>query len=469
VIELTAGHLVGIAVTLAVVSAVGVYSGRMIKTASDFAVGGRKAGPVLVAATIMGTLVGGASTIGTAQLAFRYGFSAWWFTLGGGIGCLVLALSLAGPLRAAERETVPELLGGAYGDSAAVTASLFSSFGTFLNLVAQVLAAVALLTSMLSMSDWLAAVLAVLLIIAYVVFGGVWGASLVGLTKLIFLYGILAVTGPLAYSLVGGWQGLHGALPSYPWFSLFGRGLQVDLAAGFSLLVGVLSTQTYVQAIFSGRDAAAARKGALLAAFLIPPAGIPGILIGLYMRLNFPNLDPGQAFPVFVLKFLPPWLAGVALATLLVAVVGTGAGLALGISTMLARDIYGRYFGQTASPAQKLLVSRLVIIAVAGASLVIVLSGNLKSLILEWTYLSMGLRGATVCLPLVAALFFRERILPQAGRWAIILGPVTALLWKVIGAPTDPLYPGLLVSFLTLAVGFVLAPRAASATSSESR
>ena len=34
----------------------------------------------------MGTLVGGSSTIGTAQLAFDYGISAWWFTLGGGVG-----------------------------------------------------------------------------------------------------------------------------------------------------------------------------------------------------------------------------------------------------------------------------------------------------------------------------------------------------------------------------------------------
>ena len=39
----------------------------------------------------MGTLVGGASTIGTAQLAYSFGFSAWWFTLGAGLGCVMLA------------------------------------------------------------------------------------------------------------------------------------------------------------------------------------------------------------------------------------------------------------------------------------------------------------------------------------------------------------------------------------------
>ncbi len=76
-------HLLSMAAVLLLVTAVGIYSGRKIKSAADFATGGRSAGSLLVAATIMGTLVGGASTIGTAQLAFRYGFSAWWFTLGG--------------------------------------------------------------------------------------------------------------------------------------------------------------------------------------------------------------------------------------------------------------------------------------------------------------------------------------------------------------------------------------------------
>ncbi len=44
----------------------------------------------MIIGTIVGTLVGGASTVGTAELAFNHGFSALWFTLGGGIGCLIM-------------------------------------------------------------------------------------------------------------------------------------------------------------------------------------------------------------------------------------------------------------------------------------------------------------------------------------------------------------------------------------------
>lgn len=75
-------YYTGAVVVLALITAVGLYSGRQVKSAEDFAIGGRKAGTGIVAGSIIGTLVGGASTIGTAQLAFTNGFSAWWFTLG---------------------------------------------------------------------------------------------------------------------------------------------------------------------------------------------------------------------------------------------------------------------------------------------------------------------------------------------------------------------------------------------------
>ena len=86
------GLILGIIVALGIITAAGVWSGRQVRNASDFSGGGAKAGSAIVAGTIIGTLVGGSSTVGTAQLAYTYGMSAWWFTLGGGIGCLVAGI-----------------------------------------------------------------------------------------------------------------------------------------------------------------------------------------------------------------------------------------------------------------------------------------------------------------------------------------------------------------------------------------
>ncbi|WP_040584125.1 hypothetical protein [Sedimentibacter sp. B4] len=87
-------HIAGMASTLLLIMIIGVNSGKNIKNSSDFTTGGRSASTSLVAGALISTLIGGSSTIGTAQLAYSYGMSAWWFTLGSGLGCLLFGLFL---------------------------------------------------------------------------------------------------------------------------------------------------------------------------------------------------------------------------------------------------------------------------------------------------------------------------------------------------------------------------------------
>ncbi len=449
-LSLSTGHIAGIVATLVAITMVGLYAGLKVKTAEDYSVGGHKANSPVVAGTIMGTLVGGASTIGTAQLAFQFGACAWWFTLGAGIGCAALGLGMAGKFHESGLETVPQFLVRTYGSPIGPISSIFSSIGIFLNVVAQGLSAVALLTSMFHMSPFTATAIGISLVLGYVFFGGVWGTGLVGIAKLGLLYLATVVCGVMAYNLVGGCAGLAEKFSPYPWFSLFGRGLNLDAAAGFSLIVGVLSTQTYIQALYSAKDAKTADRGAMISAFMIPPVGVGGILVGLYMRAHFPSTPSGEVLPVFIMKFLPPWAGGVVLATLLVAVVGTWAGLSLGISTMITKDIYKRFFRKRAADREVLFVQRLLVFVVCALSVFFV-AGNLKSLILGWSFLSMGLRGCTILFPLLGAMFFPRLVSPVAGTLAACLGPLANLGWHLLyPRGLDPLYPGLIVSLVTL-------------------
>jgi len=455
--HLTTVHIIFVILTVAFVLGVGVYSGRRVKSAEDFAGGGGASAP-LVAGIIMGTLVGGSSTVGTAQLAFQVGASAWWFTLGAGIGCLILGLFLAKPLRESGKETIPQFLVTTYGSNAGPISTVFGSIGIFLNVIAQILAANALLSSMFGLNPLYGSIIAVIMVIFYVFFGGNAGSGMTGIAKLLLLYASLIVIGVLAYGKAGGISGLTSYFPAFPTFSLFGRGFSIDSAAGFSLIVGVISTQTYFQAIFAGKDAATSRNGALISALFIPPTGIAGILVGLYMKMNFPKMNAAEALPTFVLNYLPPWFSGIVLGTLLIAVIGTGAGLVLGISTMLTKDIYKKFISPQASDRKVLYVSRGLLVIVAALSLLFV-TGNLKSLILQWSFLSMGLRGATNFIPLLGAIFFKKWVSPKAGLIALVVGPAADLVWKVV-VPNgmDPLYAGLLASLLCLVIGSVIFP-----------
>lgn len=444
-------HYTGAGMVLMLITAIGMYSGLKVRTAGDFAIGGRKAGAGIVAGSIVGTLAGGASTIGTAQLAFTFGMSAWWFTLGGGLACLILGGIYARPLYASGISTMPQMLAREYGQKASTTASILTSLGSFLSIVSQVLSGIVLITAVSALSAGTATVVTVGLMLAYVVFGGLWGAGLVGMAKTILLYLFVGACGVMV--LQSGMDELLN-LPAERYFSLTARGVAVDLGAGLSLILGVLTTQAYIQAAISATSLFKAKSGIFTAAVLIPVIGLAGILVGLYMRTHFPDINPASALPLFIMKHMPPIFAGMSLAVLLVTVVGTGAGVALGLSSMFCTDIYKVYINPEASDESQLRISRISLAAIFTAAALMTI-GNLGSLILGWSFMSMGLRGAVAFGPLATALFLPHRVRPSFAFWSMLVGPACILIGKpVVGAVFDPLFLGVAASMLVLALGF---------------
>lgn len=452
---LTLPHLIGAFTTLIIIMFIGLYSGKKVKSTSDFLSGGHSAGSMLVAGTIIGTLVGGSSTIGTAQLAYTFGLSAWWFTIGAGLGCLILGLLFTKPMRRSGCNTIQQMITLEYGPKSGIITSVLASFGILLNIVAQILAANALLTSMFGLSNIEGAVVSIVIMSCYVIFGGVLSTGILGSIKLILIYISVFFCSIAALKLGGGFNEFYSSLEHSQYFNIFSRGIGVDAGAGFSVILGVLSTQTYVQAILSGKSDEAARKGALISSFLIPPIGIGGILIGMYMKINFPSIESSQAFPLFIINNVPPLLGGVILATLLLALVGTGSGMALGFGTIITNDIYKKYINKNASDKEELIVTRSVILISLIVSAILTL-GNNKSTILSWGFMSMGLRATVLLVPMIGALFFKGRIEKSFSVLSSFLGFISFLFWELfVNNYVDSLIIGIIFSTVTAAVGML--------------
>ncbi|WP_321369091.1 sodium:solute symporter family protein [uncultured Desulfuromusa sp.] len=440
---------------LTLVAILFLASGRRTKATNsgEFSLGGRQGGAWHVFGAITGTLVGGASTVGTAQLAFLYGFSAWWFTLGAGLACLFLGLFLAVPLRRSQVETIPEFIARYHGPRARLLSSLFAALGMFIQIVAQLLACGAVLAVLFDLSLLSSAMISALLVILFTLSGGMKSAGLTGMIKMALIYLTMIIAGVLAYHQSGGWGGLKESFPDFPWFSLFGYGVKKGVSDLVSMLVGVISTQTYLQAVFSARNGAAARGGALLSAVLIPPLGIFGIFVGLYMRQAYPEIESALALPTFISMNFPSPLAGVAFATLLIAAVGTAAGLALGVATTLKVDTLQRWM---AGQRNELLLFRLLTVGIVATAFVLLLF-NLGTAIMDWSFLSMGLRGATFCFPLLFAIFLSRISLPKAGLVSIICAPVSVVVTGLLNIEIlPPLYIGLSLSLLIFLGGLVI-------------
>lgn len=447
--EISVAHFVMMAATIAAVIAGGLYAARSVHSAEGFSLGGRSAGVPLVAGSIAGTCVGGGATVGTAQLAATVGLSAWWFTIGTGLALIVMGFFYARPLRVAGLTTISEYLVLNYGRSAGHFTSVVSSLGILFSAVASILPGLGLIENLLGVSTLGAAALLLALVSCYAFFGGMRTAGVGGMLKMAVLWTSLMLAGGIAMQAVAE-PAVAAAIPA-SWHSLLGQGTHAALNNVASLMVGMLCTQSYIQAIFSAATPRTAAVGAFTAALVTIPIGLPCAMIGMYMHATHPEVSPLLVLPTYLLTYQSPLVGGIAMGGIVLALISSIAGLSLGIGTMLSRDIFERLLGVTTGAA-RLRLNRIVVVAVIAAATAIAIV-NEGSQILFWNYLSMALRGGGIFLPLTIAIFRPHAIAPAWAVASMVLSTVTALVAGAVGTSVSPLFIGLGVSLALIIVG----------------
>ena len=483
---LTTVHIVGIVATVALIVGVGVLSGRKVKDARSFATGG-KAGSWMVCGAILGTLVGGQSTIGTAQLAFSFGLSAWWFTIGAALGALVLGLVYAAPLRRSGCTTLLEVVRKQYGRRAETVGSILFLVGIFISITSQLLSSSAMLSSLFGLPVGWALAIGAVLIAAMVLSGGIRSAGAGGIVKLVLLYVSSLAAGIAVWHIGHGLGGIRESIAQIydsqelatmngiasaedihrRYGTFMARGPLKDLGGCLSLTLGVVCTQTYAQGIWSAATTRKAKLGAVYCAALIPLIGAACTLVGMYMRGHYVTADelaalqsagerlPDgvgvlknslEAFPTFILAHLPAWLGGIALGAMLVNILGCGSGLVLGASTIVMRDVVRR----DSLRGMRTAIVGLVVMGVVAAHFV------QGTFINDLGFLSLGLRAAALLLPLSFALWLPGRVTAKGVVASMIAGTAAMLAAGLLGLPGDPMYYGLATSALVI---LVCAPR----------
>ncbi|SKC39464.1 sodium:solute symporter family protein [Maledivibacter halophilus] len=436
--------------TLVITGVVGYLGKLKVKNSQDFTIGGNKIGIIGVTSMLMGSIIGGASTVGTAQMAYNRGIAAIWFILGICISSIILGLIYSKQIDKGRMDTIPQIIGDTYGKKARTSASILLSIGMFIHVNGQVIAVIALLTALFNLDVVISALIVIILLVVYVVFGGFWGSTYVGSLKTILLYSTSLICGYILIFKLNGINEVLTFFPKEPWFNMFSGGLAEDLASGIATVVGVLSTQTYFQAIMAGRNSKTSKYSAFITAFLVFPVGIVCTFIGMYMRIHYPSIPPREAFPLFLLNHLNHAIGGISIATVLISSIATGAALALGIATMFVKDVYKPLIDEKISDKKELYILRGSIIFVGLLSLFVVIK-NKNSMILGWGFLSMVFRATPIFLPLTSAMFFKNKINKRLGFYAIIGGPLASVSWILLGyGKISSLYIGLIVSFCIL-------------------
>ncbi|MBN2183336.1 MAG: sodium:solute symporter family protein [Sedimentisphaerales bacterium] len=107
-------YLAAILVYLLILTGIGIYKSRQVKTQDDFSVAGRTLSPWVMVLTMLAVWIGTGSIVGNAEEAYRTGMAALIIPLGTFLGMILLSL-IATRARNIEALSVPEIIGSRFG------------------------------------------------------------------------------------------------------------------------------------------------------------------------------------------------------------------------------------------------------------------------------------------------------------------------------------------------------------------
>ena len=148
---------------------------------------------------------------------------------------------------------------------------------------------------------------------------------------------------------------------------------------------------------------------------------------------------------------MPPFIAGCLEGMLLLTLVGTTAGTLHANSTICYRGLLKD------KVKNETLATRILILIFTFMVSIIVLS-NQGDLILNWTFMGAGLRGAVSLFPLMLALFVKRTIKKEFVFASMLAAPSCTLLGKLLLPQIDilPIFWGILGSLSIIVAGLII-------------
>ena len=110
-------YFVSIFAYLVLLGIIGVVKSRQVKKQDDFAIAGRTLSPWIMVCTMLAVWIGTGSIVGNAEMTYKTGMAALLLPVGTFIGMILLSL-IASRARNIEASSVPEIIGGRFGQAA---------------------------------------------------------------------------------------------------------------------------------------------------------------------------------------------------------------------------------------------------------------------------------------------------------------------------------------------------------------
>lgn len=439
-----------IALTVIIVYLAGVtIAGSLLagrnKVASDWAVAGGGMGLVMVAIGIAGTRIGGGGTYGVAGNVISGGvWYAWWYAISTFLAMALVGGFFAKPYRRLQLHTVGQIFNVRFGSSRsqAMTSLCVQTEYLIVNVLEAYIIGI-ILTGVTGLPMSITVTIAAVVLISYVVMGGLWGTAVTNIIHCgAIIFGLGAV-GLLGINRLGGWDSIVVSVDGFlaqsatmtetRWWAFLGGGWGAVIGLVFSTAI-----HTPAASVYTNYASSAKTEKSLLPAFLL--AGIIGgsmpLLSGLIGVQTLAQYGPERGFGGYqnitaLATDINPIIGGIALAAILAAVISSGGPILLSSATMFVRDWL--WFTRDYSEERKLLAYRIATIVY-----------GIVAAILAWMWrtfdpgisiLDILLFGFAMVVPpaiAVGFLIYWRRTTEPAAFWGMVIGYAAGLIWYIL-------------------------------------
>lgn len=336
----------------------GIWFGRRrIGSAESLFLADREATWPMIGASMFSANISSQQFVGQAGLAYTIGLAAGAFQLVGALCFALLAVFFVDVYLSLKLRTAPEFFERRYSSGARLFVSAINIVMIIAaNIATALYAGATVLTDLFGTGSTVHFGFAVAAIAVaagtYTVAGGLRSVLWTDLFQAALLVGGGVITFVVSLSAAGGWTAV---LPSYaadgrslwsvvqPWDHAFGW-LPILTGAMILGVHGHCTDHDYVQRALAARSVYHSKMGALFAAFLKVLAlfiiAAPGVIAAKLL----PGLaHPDQAYARLVASHVPPGLAGLVLAGLLAAILGTVAAGLSASASLVSFDFVQRF------------------------------------------------------------------------------------------------------------------------------
>lgn len=407
------------------------------KSSNEYLVAGKNLGVIVCGVVVAAEWLGGMSTIGVSEKAFSSGtLQPILYNISTAIGMIIIGFTLAYYYRKNNVQTVSEMLEKLFGKEAKKVSAISFLLAYITLAYVQLQTCASVIAPLFDISWIFAVIISSVIITTYTFWGGMHAIALTSVVHISVMMIGIGTALIIGISELGGFMSLNNIIVAKGAPADFYNPFSIDIIDGFSLLLGGvlggMAAQASIQPIFAAKDALAAKRAAILSAFIVAPFGIMTAFLGLIAKTDY-FIDSSKVenakmiLPTLLSSelFISPYLGGLALAGVLAAILSTVGPVNFAVVTIATRDIYKGFINPECDDRKLVKVAKRLVILVGILS--IPLAVFLKGGILEAAYVSYAIR-AIGAIVIVFGVYLSNWIDENTVKYAFIFGTIVVFI-----------------------------------------